>query len=147
MLIYSKHQHTINTWCEQYIECITSNPHLKNEWLHIKNWHVLYISHHFSTLNSWYMHFSIYYKYLLNFQWKLFYKIGSKVTISRFFISSDKFPCHMIFFYYSKGVLEHIFCSFTKFSHVIVTWIYVSERFSMFLTCMLIVTNLNMRCI
>jgi hypothetical protein len=25
-----------NTWCEQYIECITSNPHLKNEWLHIR---------------------------------------------------------------------------------------------------------------
>jgi len=37
-----------------------------------KNWHVLHISRHFLTLNSWYLHLLIYYKYMLNFQWGLF---------------------------------------------------------------------------
>jgi hypothetical protein len=53
----------------------------------------------------------------------------------------------MIFLCYSKGVLECTFNVFTKLSHVNVTLFYVSERFTIFLTCMLIIKNLNVRCI
>jgi hypothetical protein len=37
------HQFTIDTWCEQYIECITNISHLRNKWLHMKTWHMAYI--------------------------------------------------------------------------------------------------------
>ncbi len=53
----------------------------------------------------------------------------------------------MIFLCYFKGVLEHIYDIFRNFSHVIVTYFYVNEIFIMFLSCMLIITNLNVRCI
>jgi hypothetical protein len=61
-------------------ERITSNPHLKNKWLHIKSWHLLYISHHLSILTNWYLQFSIYSKYLLTFQQGLFCKLGCGIT-------------------------------------------------------------------
>ncbi len=122
-----------NTSSEWYIECITSNPRLKNEWLHIKIWHVLYISHHFLTWNNWYLHFLVYFKYLLNFQWRLFCRLWYGVTFFKLLhIKWHELPLHMIFLCYSKGVLEHTFNVFTKLSHVIVTWFYVSERFTIF---------------
>jgi len=37
--------------CEQYISYISiCFPHMTNGWLHIKNWHIVYVSHHFSTI-------------------------------------------------------------------------------------------------
>jgi hypothetical protein len=122
-----------NTSSEWYIECITSNPRLKNEWLHIKIWHVLYISHHFLIWYNWYLHFLVYFKYLLNFQWRLFCRLWYGVTFFKLLhIKWHELPLHMIFLCYSKGVLEHTFNVFTKLSHVIVTWFYVSERFTIF---------------
>ncbi len=41
---------------------------------------VLHISHHFSTLNNWYLHLLVYYKYMLNFQWGLFCRLYFEVT-------------------------------------------------------------------
>jgi hypothetical protein len=31
------HHYTINMRCEQYIECIIGFPHLRKNWLHMKN--------------------------------------------------------------------------------------------------------------
>jgi len=45
------HHYATNMWCEQYIECIINIWHLKKKSLHLgRNWHVLHISNHFSTL-------------------------------------------------------------------------------------------------
>jgi len=117
------HHYVTNTWCEQYNECITSIWHLKKKSMHKgKKWHMLHISYNFSTLNSWYLHFSIYYKYMLNFQQGLFCKLGSRVTFFKLLhIKWHELPLHMIFLCYSKGVLEHTFNIFTIFSHVIMT--------------------------
>jgi hypothetical protein len=108
------HHYVTNMWCEQYIECIINIWNLKNKSLHMgRNWHVVHISNHFLTLNSWCLHFLVYYKYLLNFQLGLFYKSGSWVTFAKFLhIKCYEFPLHMIFLCYSKGVLEHIFTNF-----------------------------------
>jgi len=109
------HHYVTNTWCEQYIECITNIWHLKKNSLHKgKNWHMLHISCNFSTLNSWYLHFSVYYKYI---QWGLFCKLRCGVTFFKFLhIKWHELPFHMIFLCYSKGVLEHTFNIFTIFS-------------------------------
>jgi len=33
------HQFIVDTWCEQYIECIS---HLRNKWQHMKTQHVTF---------------------------------------------------------------------------------------------------------
>ncbi len=53
-----KHQYATNTWCEQYIESINmSIPHLKNKGLHMKNWHLVYVSFLFSIIAYCYLRF------------------------------------------------------------------------------------------
>jgi len=49
---------------------------------------MLHISYHFSTLNIWYFHLLVYYKYMLNFQWRLFCRLRFGVTFSNFCISN-----------------------------------------------------------
>jgi hypothetical protein len=52
------HHYVTNMWCEQCIKFIISIWHLKTKYLHMgRNWHILHISNHFSTLNNWYLHF------------------------------------------------------------------------------------------
>ncbi len=60
--LMKKHQYATYTWCEQYIECINmSIPHLKNKWLHMKIWHLVYVSFLFSIIafipTTWVLHF------------------------------------------------------------------------------------------
>jgi hypothetical protein len=76
--------------------------------------HVLHISHHFSTSNNRHLHFSIYYKYMMNLHWGL----GFEVTIfTLLHIKWHELPLHMIFLCYSKCVLDHTFNIYTFFSH------------------------------
>jgi hypothetical protein len=74
--------------------------------------------------------------------WHSFQTFANQVTWNFF---------HILFLCYSKGVLENTSSGFTKFSHVAVTQFYASEDFTLFLASrinfMLIITNLNVRCI
>jgi hypothetical protein len=68
------HHYATNTWCESNTLSLllVFNTWEKNPCI----WEKLtcvHISRHFLTLNSWYLHLLIYYKYMLNFQWGLFY--------------------------------------------------------------------------
>ncbi len=73
-----------------------------------KNWHMLHISRHFSTLNSWYLHLLIYYKYMLNFQWGLFCKLGFGVTLFKLF--HIKFDMNFLFTCTIGCVIYHLMC-------------------------------------
>lgn len=41
-------------YVNKYYLCIITFPHMTNIWLHIKNWHLIYISHHFSIITKFF---------------------------------------------------------------------------------------------
>ncbi len=59
----SESMNKVFTLCEQYYLCITIFSPMKNIWPHTKNCHLIYISHHFSTIGNCYflMWFLIHY--------------------------------------------------------------------------------------
>jgi hypothetical protein len=73
-----------------------------------KIWHILHISRNFSTLNSLYLHLLVYYKYMLNFQWGLFCKLGFGV---RFFkLLHIKLDMNFLFTCTIGCVIYHFMC-------------------------------------
>jgi hypothetical protein len=138
-------------WCEQYIECITSIWHLRKKSLHMgKNWQVSHISCHNFNFNSWYLHLLVYYKYMLNFQWRLFCILDFGVTFFKLLHIKTwhELPLHMIFLCYSKGVFEYTFDIFTKFSHVICDLFRCKSKIYHVLNSLYVDDhNLNVRCI
>jgi hypothetical protein len=108
------------------LTCGVSNT--LNVWLVFDTWerilyvwenltHVLHISYHFSTSKVDICIFSIYYKYMLNLQQRLFCRLGFEVTIFKLLhIKWHELPFHMTFLCYSKGILEHTFNIYTNFS-------------------------------
>jgi len=107
---------------------------------------MLHISYHFSTLNIWYLHLLVYYKYMLNFQWGLFCRLRFGVTFSSFCISNLTWTSssHDLFVLI-QGILEQISDIFTNFSHVITAQLYVSQK--KFNSLYVDYHNLNIKCI
>jgi hypothetical protein len=67
------------------------------------------------------MQILVYYKYLLNFQSRLFCRLECGVVFFNLLqIKLHELSFHM-FLCYSNSVLEHTFDVLTKFSHVIMT--------------------------
>jgi hypothetical protein len=53
LLMFQKITIQYSQICEYYIPYITIGfPHMTNGWLHIKNWHIVYVFHHFSTITN-----------------------------------------------------------------------------------------------
>jgi hypothetical protein len=110
------HHYVTNMWCKQYIESITSIWQLRKKSLHMGKFDMCY------TFPTTFQLQIVYYKYMLNSQWRLFCRLGSRVTSFKLLhIQWHELPLHLIFLCYSKGVLKHTFDIFTIFSHVIVT--------------------------
>jgi hypothetical protein len=85
-------------------------------------WEKLTCVTHFLPLfdfNSWYLHLLIYYKYMLNFQWGLFCKLGFGVTF--FKLLHIKLDMNFIFTWSScifPRVFWNTFLTFLQISHM-----------------------------
>ncbi len=107
-----------------------------------ENWHVLHISHHFLTLNTWYLHLLVYYKYMFNFKWGLFCILGFGVTFFKFYISNLTWTTSSHdFFVLFQGCFGAHFWHFYKFFTCHCVLILCKSNIYYFLThCMLIIT-------
>ncbi len=110
---------------------------------------MLHISRHFLTVNNWYLHLLVYYKYMLNFQWGLFCRLGFGVTFSNFCVSNLTwiFSSHDLFVLFQRcfGVHFWHFCKFFTCHYDLV--LCMSKIYHVFNSLYVDYHNLNVRCI
>jgi hypothetical protein len=103
---------------------------------------VSHISCHFLTLNSWYLHLLVYYKYMLNFQWGLFYRLFGVTFFKLLHIKLDR----NFFFTWFSCVIPRLFwstlLSFLQIFHMSLHDLILckSKIYHFLIHCMLIIT-------
>ncbi len=118
--------------------------HMRKKFMHMgKIGHVLHISRHFSTLNSWYFH----YKYMLSFQWRLFCKLKFGSHFSIFCISNLMWTSSshdlLLLFQWCFGAQWHFYKFFTCHCDLILCKSKIYHFNSLYVDY----HNLNVRCI